>query len=111
MRISRTYTELVELEQHLDIHHSCLGENCEFPDYMVDGSEELMENPEELVDVQDAIQRWFNGVLKTVSIDDNIFLSEFLIPNIDDKEKIQADLTSRGGLDNDWGDIVDLITL
>ena len=31
--------------------------------------------------------------------------------NIDDKEKIQADLTSRGGLDNDWGDIVDLITL
>ena len=110
MRISRSFSDLCELEETLDIHHSALGENCEFPYDMPDGSEELMENPECLIDAQEALQRWFNGVLKHVSIDDNSALSTFLIPTVDDTERMQTDLLSTGGLDNDWEDIISLMS-
>ena len=44
-----------------------------------------------------------------MSINDTHALSEFLIPTYEDKDRIVADLSSKGGLDNDWADIADLM--
>jgi hypothetical protein len=78
IRISRSYAEIVALETSLDLHPSSLG--VSFPDDMVDGTDELLNDPTEISRVMEGIDTWFKTIITRVNVADTPSLSDFINP-------------------------------
>ena len=78
IRISRSYAELVALELAIDIHPSTLG--AVFPDDMAEGSLSLMEDPEEITRVMEAIELWMQAIIERINVAETPSLAEFIRP-------------------------------
>jgi hypothetical protein len=104
IRISRSYAELVALDTALDMSISVLG--AKLPDDFVDGSEDFLEDPDDITRVIEGVDQWLKAVILKVNASEVPSFGDFLKPNDEDVASMLSDLTASGGLDQSWADIM-----
>ena len=105
LRITRTFEELQELDHDLDMHESSLG--AAFPNEV--DHDELLDDPESVVRIQEEVEKWLGCVVEKLDSSDTISLADLIRPRDDDVEKIVTELNYNGGLDDSWGDVMDVL--
>ena len=104
IKIVRSYAELRALDTALDMSSSVLG--ASFPEEFQDGSEDIVEDPDEIVKVVEMIDIWLKAVIERVNAKAVPALGDFIRPRESDVALMQADLTSSGGLNESWTDLL-----
>ena len=104
IKIVRSYAELRALDTALDMSSSVLG--ASFPEEFQDGSEDIVEDPDEIVKVVEMIDIWLKAVIERVNAKAVPALGDFIRPKESDVALMQADLTSSGGLNESWTDLL-----
>ena len=103
VRITRPYQMFIDLHENCDMADRALG--AEFPGNYVDGVAETLDEIEALYELVDKLGKWIAKVVEHYKIKEFDFLEEFLTPTDEDIARMNAALTSFGGLNDSWSDV------
>ena len=107
VKICRSYEEILALDTQIDIHPSTLG--AKLPEDFVDGSDDLLDDPEKLSRAMENIESWFSAVILRVLLVDTPCLASFINPTEDDVATMQHELNSQGGIASSWSDVMTVL--